>query len=84
MILPGELHTIEAYEKISDKFKSPLETIQTAQNQKPTNTRDLLKLLMLKMLAKVMLTVNIDMQDCLIKGQTEYVRYIEFAKGKAG
>lgn len=37
--------------------------IQAAQNQKQTNTGGLAKLLQLKIGAKGMLTVNIDIQD---------------------
>ena len=35
----------------------------------------------LKIGAKLMLTVNIDIQDCLINGQTGNINYIEFAQG---
>ena len=31
--------------------------------------------------AKVMLTVNVDIQDCLINGQAGKIRHIEFAQG---
>ena len=34
--------------------------------------------------AKVMLPVNIDLQDRLINGQTGVIRHIEFAEGSAG
>ena len=34
--------------------------------------------------AKVMLAVNIDLQDRLINGQTGVIRHIEFAEGSAG
>ena len=30
-----------------------------------------------------MLTVNIDIQNCLINGQTGVIRHIEFAEGSA-
>ena len=43
--------------------------IQAAQNQKQTNTGGLAKLLQLKIGAKGMLTVNIDIQDWLINSQ---------------
>ena len=43
--LPGELCTIKADEKIPDNCKYPLALIEAAQNKKPTNTRDLAKLL---------------------------------------
>ena len=64
---PGELYTINAKDKILDNWKYPLALIQAAQNQRQTNTGGLAKLLKLKIGAKVMLTVNIDIQDCLIK-----------------
>ena len=79
--LPGELYTIEVDDKIPDNCKYPLALIEAAQNQKPTNTVGLAKVLKLKIGAKVMLTVNIDIQDCLINGQTGNIRHIEFAEG---
>ena len=79
--LPGELYTIEAADKIPDSCKYPLALIEAAQNQKPTNTGGLAKVLKLKIGAKVMLTVNIDIQDRLINGQTGNIRHIEFAEG---
>ena len=45
--LPGKLYTIEADDKIPDNCKHPLATIQTAQNQKQTNTGGLPKFLIL-------------------------------------
>ena len=79
--LPGELYTIEADDKIPDNGKYPLAMILAAQNQKQTNTGGLAKLLKLKIGAKVMLTVNVDIQDCLINGQTRNVKHIEFVQG---
>ena len=55
-------------------------TIQAAQNQKQTNTGGLGKLRKLKIGAKVMLTVNLEIQDRLINGQTGKISYIEFAQ----
>ena len=78
-----ELYIIEANDKIPDNCKYPLALIQTAQNQKQTNTGRLAKLLKLKIGAKVMLIVNIDIQDRLINGQTGVIRHIEFAEGSA-
>ena len=57
--LPGKPYTIKANDKIPDNCKYPLVLIQAAQNQKQTNTGALAKLLMLKIGAKEMLTVNI-------------------------
>ena len=79
--LPGELYTIEAGDKIPDNCKHPLAMILAAQNQKQTNTGGLAKLRKLKIGAKVMLTVNADMQNRLINGQTGNVKYIEFVHG---
>ena len=58
---------------------NPLSLIQAAQNQKQTITKGLVKLLKLKIGRKVMLTVNRDIQDRLIKVQTRIIRSIEFA-----
>ena len=81
--LPGELYIMEVNDKIPDNCKYPLTLIQAAQNQKQTNTASLAKLVKLKIGAKVMLTVNIDMQDCLINGQIGSIRHIEFAQCSA-
>ena len=79
--LHGELYAIEAHDKIQDNCKYQLATIQAAQNQKQTNTGGLAKLFKLKIGAKVMLTVNLDIQDRLINGQTGKISDIEFAQG---
>ena len=68
-------------DKIPDNFKYLLATILTAQNQNQTNTGGLAKLLKLKIGAKVMLTVNVDIQDRLTNGQTGNVKHIEFVHG---
>ena len=77
--LPGELYTIEANDKIPDNSKYPSPLNQAAQNQKQTNTGGLAKWLKLKIGAKVMLTVNIDIQNRLIESsdaQTGIIRHI--------
>ena len=79
--LPVELYTVGAKNKIPDNCKYLLTLIQAAQNQKQTNTGGLAKLLKLKIGAKVMLTVNMDISDRLINGQTGIIRNIEFAQG---
>ena len=56
---------------------------QAAQDEKQTKTGGLAKLLKLKIVAKVMSTVNIEIQDRLINGQTGNIRLIEFAQGSA-
>ena len=75
--LPGKHYTIEADNKMPDNCKYPLEMILVAQNQKQINTGGLVKLLKLKIGARVMLTVNVDMQDCLVHGLTGNVKHIE-------
>ena len=67
--LPGELYRIEPHNKIPDNCKYPLATIQATQNQKETNTGGLAKFLKLRIGAKIMLTVNLDIEDRLINGQ---------------
>ena len=79
--MPGEFYTIEANDKIADNCKYPLTLIQAARNQKQKNTGGLAKLLKLKIGAKVMLTVNIDLQNRLVNGQTGIIKHIEFAQG---
>ena len=79
--LPGELYIVQADDKVSDNCKCLLAMIEAAQNQKQTNTGGLAKLLELKIGAKVMLTVNVDIQDRLINGQTGNIEDIEFAQG---
>ena len=78
--LPGEHYTIEADNKMPDNCKYPLEMILAAQNQKQINLRGLVKLLKLKIGATVMLTVNVDMQDCIVHGLTGNVKHIEFVQ----
>ena len=55
--------------------------IQAAHNQKQTKTGGLAKLIKLKIGKKAILTVNIDIQDLLINGQTGTIKHIEFAQG---
>ena len=76
--LPGKLYTIEP-----DNCSYPLVLIQAAQNQKQINKGSLANVLKLNIGAKIMLTVNIDIQDRLINGQTGIVRHIDFAQGSA-
>ena len=81
--LPGELYRIEANDKIPDNCRYSLTLTQAAQNQKQINTGGLAKFLKLKTDAKVMLTINIDIQNRLINGHTGILRHIEFAQGTA-
>ena len=79
--LLGEFYIIEADEKIPNNCKYPLAAIQAAQNQNQTNTGGLPKFLKLKCGAKVMLTVNLNIQNRLINCQTGNTSHIEFSKG---
>ena len=60
--------------------KYPVALILAVKNQKQTNTGGLAKLLKLKIGVKVMLTVNVDMQDRRINGQTGNAKHIEFVQ----
>ena len=51
--------------------------IEAAQNQKQTDTEGLTKLLKLTISDKLILEVNVDMQDSLVNGQTGNIEYIE-------
>ena len=79
--LPDKISTMEADDKIPDNFKYLVAAIQAAQNQKQTNTGGLAKFLKLEIGAKMMLTVNLDIQDCLINGRTKNISHIEFVQG---
>ena len=79
--LPHKLYKIDAHGKIPDNCKYPLATIQGTHNQKQTNTGGLAKLLKLKIGVKMVLTINLDIQDCLINDQTGKISYTEFAQG---
>ena len=57
--------------------------MQAAQNQKQTNTAGLAKFLKLKTGAKVMLTVNTDIQDCPINVHPGIIRHTEFSQAGA-
>ena len=67
--LPGELHRVNAIDNIPADCKYPLQSIVSAQYRKQTDTGGLAKCLELKVGAKVMVTVNIDIKDRLINGQ---------------
>ena len=67
--------------QIPNNCNSKLALIQAAQNQNQTNTGGLAKLPKLQIGAKVMLTVNIDIQDPLINGYTGIIRHFEFSQG---
>ena len=67
--VPSEVYIIEADNKIPNICKYPIAMILAAQNQNQINTGGLAKLLKLKIGAKVMLTVNVDIKYRLINGQ---------------
>ena len=79
--LPGDLYTIQANDKIPDKCKHPIATTHTAQYQEQTITEGLGKLLQLKIGAKLMRKVNLDIQDRLIASQTGNTTSTEFTQG---
>ena len=79
--LPYKLYTKDPHEKIPDNCKYPFATIQATHNQKQTNTRGLAKLLKLKIGDKVMLTINLNIQNRLINDQRGKISYTEYAQG---
>ena len=70
--------------KFYDNWKYPLATIQAAQNQNQTNAGGLANFLKLKIGAKAILKVNLDIHDHLINCQTGNTSYNEFAEGSVG
>ena len=67
--LPCELHRVHAIDNIPADCKYPLQSIISAENRKQTDTGGLAKYLELKVGAKVMVTVKVDVNDRLINGQ---------------
>ena len=67
--LPGKMYIINAIDQIPADCKQPETLISLAQNKKQSEIGDLAKCLELKVGAKVMVTVNVDIQDRLINGQ---------------
>ena len=63
MSLPGVLHKIEAIDAIPGDYKYPRSMILSAQNRTQADIGSLAKCLKLKKVVKVMITVNIDIQD---------------------
>ena len=66
---PRDLVAIHAIDTIPANNGFTQCQIMAAQNRKQPETGDLAKLLTLKLESRVMLTVNIDIQDRLINGQ---------------
>ena len=79
--LPGESYTIKTNRKFTDCCKYSLAAIQAVQNQKEANIGSLAKLLKLKTRTKVMLTVNLDIQDRLINEKAVSINCTEFVQG---
>ena len=75
--LSGERYTTDGDDEVPDNYKYPFPTIKADQ----TNIAGLAKLFKSKIAAKVMLTVNLDIQYCLINSQTGSISHIEFAQG---
>ena len=67
--LPSKTYTISAIDQIPNDCKYPATLISLAQNKKQSETGGLAKCLEIKVGAKVMVTVNADIQDMLINGQ---------------
>ena len=76
---PGDLVAIHAIDTIPANNGFTQCQIMTAQNRKQSETGDLARLLTLKLESRVMLTVNIDIQDRLINGQMGVVKIFEIA-----
>ena len=67
--LPSKTYTINAIDQIPADFKYPATLISLALDKKQPETGGLANRLELKVGAKVMVTVNVDIQDMLINGQ---------------
>ena len=78
--LDGMSFLIPAIDEIPKNVTDRL--VQEAQNRKQSETGGLALNLTLKLGAKVMLTVNIDISDKLINGQIGIVKNITFRNGK--
>ena len=72
-ILPSELHRVNAIDNIPAGCQYPLQYIASAQNRKQTDTGELVKSLELKVGAKVMSTVKVDINDRLIDDQVDQI-----------
>ena len=77
---PGEVYSVEVNDKIPDDCRYPFFVIKPAQNQQQTNTGGIAKLLQQKIVAKVMLIVNMDIQECLINGQVGEVAHTDIVQ----
>ena len=75
--LPGDLLAIHAIDTIPCISGFTQCQIMAAQSRRQSESGGLARLLTLKLESKVMLTVNIDIQDRLINGQMGVVKYFE-------
>ena len=75
--LPGDLVAIHAIDTIPANIGYTQCQIMAAQSRKQPESGSLAILLTLKLESKVMLTVNIDIQDTLINGQMGVVKYFK-------
>ena len=75
--LPGDLVAIHAIDTILATIGYTQCQIMAAQSRKQPESGSLAILLTLKLESKVMLTVNIDIQDTLINGQMGVVKYFK-------
>ena len=73
---------IEATDLVPSNCGFTESDIIAAQNRKASNTGGLVKSLTLKLEAKVMFTVNVDVQDRLINGQIGVVKHLEIIENK--
>ena len=75
--LPGDLVAINTIDTIHATIAFTQCQVKTAQNYKQSETGDLVRLLTLKPESKVMLSVDINIQDRLINGQMGVVKYFK-------
>lgn len=74
--LPVQLLEIESADDLPSNCSYPQQVIAVVQNPKQTETVGLARLLELNVGARIMLTVNIDIEDRLINGQVGQVPHI--------
>lgn len=67
--LEGVRYELCVIDKILDNFKCQLKTIESAQNRRQTETVGLAKLIYLKIVVKVVITVELDIQNRLMNSQ---------------
>ena len=75
--LPGKMYIINTIDQIPPNYKYAKTLISLAQNRKQSKIGGLAKCLELKVVAKVMVTVNVGRQDKFINGQVKEVVWFE-------